>query len=266
MKSIVAKFGGTSMATAKSIGNVAKIIKSLPDCRIVVVSAPGRRFIGDEKVTDLLLQERIVQLANRFEELAQYLGVPIDLRELRSISPHEDRSLRASRGEHLSAQLLTHVLGAPWTWVDAAEVMRFHEDGSFDEATSYALIRREAEGRRLVMGGFYGATVMGRVVTFDRGGSDITGAHCAAAVQASVYYNYTDVEGVFTDDPRKNSQAQHFRELCAGDLLNMNACVVHADAVQAASAAGVPIRVASTFNPNGLSTLIRPQLETRVAV
>lgn len=263
--SIVAKFGGTSMAAVESIQKVLQIIATLSTCRVVVVSAPGRRFEGDAKVTDLLLRGEVGEVISRFQVIAQQFGVQLDLSGLKSLGAESEQKLLASRGEYYSSQLLAAVLGSEWTWVDAAEVMRFNEDGSFNEVASYELIRCAARGKRVVIGGFYGATAGGRVVTFSRGGSDTTGAHAAAAIGAEVYHNYTDVQGVFAEDPNINPLAEHFGEVCAQAFIEMNARVVNPDAVWAASARGIPIRVLSTFVPNGRSTLIVPCAEHRIA-
>lgn len=254
MSKVVAKFGGTSMATESSIRNVVSIILSLVGCQLVVVSAPGKRVPGDSKITDLLMQGNFTEVAQRFRALANCFNVSLDLSDLEQM---QGEAFRASRGEYYSSLLLAKILG--WKWIDAADVMCFHNDGSFDAETSYCLIRDATNGRKCVIGGFYGRTYDGRIVTFERGGSDITGAYCAIAVGANEYHNYTDVIGVFTADPNSPG-AEHLPRVTATEFLNELGApaVVHADAVRAAAAAGVPIRVANTFNPQGGSTLITP--------
>lgn len=261
MKNIVAKFGGTSMATEEAIGRVISIILSLAGCQLVVVSAPGRRSSADTKMTDLLFAGRISEVVARFRALARAFGVELDLSELEQMRGEQSEAFLASRGEYYSSQLLAKILG--WEWIDAADVMRFHNDGRFDAETSYRLIREATVGRKCVIGGYYGRTHDGRIVTFERGGSDITGAHCAIAVGADEYHNYTDVCGVYDANPATNPGARQMPEVCAEYFLTELGAppVVNQHAVIAASAAGLVTIVANTFDPDGGRTRIVPCVE-----
>lgn len=208
-------------------------------------------------MTDLLLRGCISEVVARFRAIASAFDVDLDLSELEELRGEQSEPFLASRGEYYSSRLLAKILG--WQWIDAADVIRFHNDGeTFDADTSYRLIREATAGRTCVIGGFYGRTHDEQIVTFERGGSDITGAHCAIAVGADEYHNYTDVCGVFTKNPATNPDALPLPEVCAEYFLTELGApgVVHQDAVRAAANAGVVTVVANTFDPGGRRTRI----------
>ena len=188
---IVCKFGGTSLADATGIRRAAAIVRADSARRFVVVSAPGKRFAGDEKITDLLLRaaqgdgEALRAVLARFQEMARRLGVEMDgeLRRAAAEIPARGAEYAASRGEYLCAILLAKYLR--WEFVDAAEVIRLR-DGRAELQPSYdCLLRRLKPLKNAVLPGFYGADGEGRVRTFPRGGSDISGALVAAALGAT---------------------------------------------------------------------------------
>ena len=206
---VVCKFGGSSLADAARFRRVAEILRRNPARKYIVVSAPGARFPGDAKLTDRLLRARLspgwarerewAQVCARFREIAWGLSLDApeeDLEKARA-ALEADRAAAASRGEWLCARMLAAYLKLPF--VDAAEVIRFRA-GVPDPQASYALLKKlPREGA--VLPGFYGAEADGSVAVFPRGGSDITGAWTAAALQADAYENWTDVDGFFSADP-----------------------------------------------------------------
>lgn len=269
----VCKFGGTSMACAKSIVLVKNIVESDESRRFVVVSAPGKRFSTDSKVTDLLIKMKsrfddgkdyaatFRLLEDRFCEIERELGASIDAeKELEAIlngMKSESLDFIASRGEYLSAKIFAKLLGT--AFVDAKDVVKFlGDDLDFDE-TIKRLKASLSSLDRAVIPGFYGSDKNGKIKTFSRGGSDITGSLVARALMADVYENWTDVGGVYDADPRKFKSAKLLERLSYDEMFNMSssgANVLHKDAVYPVREAGIPIHINDTFNPQGAGTWI----------
>ncbi len=267
VRPIVCKFGGTSLADARRFARVAEIVRRDGRRRYVVASAPGKRFDEDVKVTDRLIAAYAAEGAERldalegardvFRAIADGLALRSYETELATLdeAAATSRDMSASRGEWLCAKALADYLGLPF--VDAAELFLF-EDGILNVEKSYARIRALPAGGAVIPG-FYGADRSGRVVTFPRGGSDITGAHIAAALNAALYENWTDVDGFRAADPRlvpdaaaipflSYQQARVFSRLGAG--------VLHHDCVAPVERANVPISVKNTFRPDAPGTRI----------
>ena len=275
METIVVKFGGSSLADAEHFRKVADIVKADPRRRFVVASAPGKRGDGDTKVTDLLYRcydaavaggnwrAVLAQIKGRYADIIAGLGIEFDLdRELEIISAHlagqPSRDYMASRGEYLNSRILAVFLGFPF--FDASKLVRFTPEGAFDEEATNTLIGAAlSDAENGVVPGFYGATAGGRVFTFSRGGSDVTGALVARGVGAAVYENWTDVSGMlFTDphivpDPRPIEYIT-YREL--RELAYMGASVLHEDAVFPARKANIPINIRNTNRPADTGTWI----------
>lgn len=272
---IASKFGGSSLADAAQIRKAAAIIQQDASRRYIVVSAPGKRFPEDVKVTDLLLRcydaaaaggdfsESFAALERRFREILRELNLDLDLsadlRRIRSrlaTDPH--RAYIASRGEFLCARILSAYLGYPF--LDAADCIFFRKDGVFDPTRTYPLLISKLRLLpRAVIPGFYGSLPDGSIATFSRGGSDVTGAIVAAAAGASVYENWTDVPGVLAVDPSLVPDARPipfltYREL--RQLARSGAQVLHEDAVFPAKSAGIPIVIRSTDDPAAPGTRI----------
>ena len=270
----VTKFGGSSLATALRVQRAVSIIRQDPSRRVVVVSAPGRRSRGDRKITDLLclcsaqLQsggscaDIFAQIRARFAEICTGCGLgPEQTEELDALAAHlgpgvqEDWLL--SRGEYLTAKLLAELLG--FRFVDAAAWLRFDEAGRVDLAAAARALRACAEGRPVVLPGFYGAMPDGTIRTFPRGGSDITGAIAAAALQADLYENWTDVPGVLSADPALTQAARPLRQMRYDQLELLSALgaqVLHESAVAPIREAGVPLVIRSTVLPDMPGTYI----------
>ena len=266
------KFGGSSLADAVQFRKVADIITADPRRAFVVVSAPGRRFSDDTKVTDLLYQAFEsagtpafsavwAQITERFETIVRDLNLDVDL-GLDAIKAEIEAGAGidfcASRGEYLNAKIMAALLDRPF--IDAADCVFFRADGAFDaQRTDEALAAVLGGLSGAVLPGFYGANPDGTVRTFSRGGSDITGAIVARAVDAGCYENWTDVSGILTTDPRIVPEAQPIREITYRELRElayMGASVLHEDAIYPARAAGIPIRIRNTNAPEDPGTVI----------
>ena len=276
---IVTKFGGSSLADSAQFKKVKEIIDADSRRRVVVVSAPGKRGAGDNKITDLLYtldghlrygvpDDKIWDsIAGRYTEIARSLGLSIDIdAELRAfaktLGKNMDQSLLVSRGEYFCARLMSAYLG--FAFVDAAQMVLFRADGSFDaEATNTAIGHALVSIDRAVIPGFYGAMPDGTIHTFSRGGSDVTGSIVARAVGAELYENWTDVSGVLAADPRIIEHPHvvdyiTYREL--RELSYMGASVLHEDAVFPVRRANIPINIRNTNRPQDPGTFIVPTL------
>lgn len=273
----VCKFGGTSMADGNIINGVKKIIESDAERRYIVVSAPGKRFSGDIKVTDLLYscydelkatgscEKAFAPVCTRFRGIVKELGLEINIDQIleltrRRIEKERSRDFTASRGEYLSARIMAEVLGAKF--IDTEEVIFFDKNGLFDDEKSYRAVSAAAAGEKLaVFPGFYGRGANGKVKTFSRGGSDITGAVVARALSATLYENWTDVSGFLACDPAlvdspKRIKMLSYKEL--RELSYMGANVLHADSIFPVRKANIPIQIKNTFRPQDDGTSIVP--------
>ena len=234
----VAKFGGSSMADAVQFAKVKAIVESDEARRVIVVSAPGKRYKDDHKVTDLLYLcsahlkygvscEKIFNLIRqRYQEIADDCGLTIDLNPefdalwKRMCAGEADQEYLASRGEYFAARLMADYLG--YTFLDAALWLQFKFDGTVDQEASYEALRKAADGQRVVIPGFYGSMPDGRVVTLTRGGSDITGAGCRRVRELDGCVRYPDGRSPHCGEPRayppRNVQRAARVELsgCAG--------------------------------------------------
>ena len=271
----VAKFGGSSVADAIQINKIKDIINEDDDIRYVVVSAPGKRFSEDTKVTDLLYlcrthiehklaYEQIFQvICDRYLSMESSLGVDVDMKEeleqiRRNINAETSVDYIASRGEYLNAKLIAAYLG--FEFVDAARVVKFSDKGKFmEERTNEEIEKVLSSCGKAVIPGLYGSRIDGSIKTFSRGGSDITGALVARAVKADVYENWTDVSGFLVADPRivdnpKPISRISYREL--RELAYMGASVLHEDAIYPAKVANIPINIRNTNRPQDPGTMI----------
>ncbi len=261
---IVAKFGGSAV-TPRNLIYLLRIVT--PAHGAVVVSAVGREYRSDDKATDLLLRyydEREERdwsaVEDKYRRLAVHNGIPADIDAL--LADAKSRACRsreycASLGEELSARLVSAALGA--RYVEAEEAVRFDDNGSLLEEETYSRIRTLFGGGLCVIGGFYGGTESGQRRTFSRGGGDVTGAIVAAALDASLYENWTDVQGVCVADPVKVPGAATVRAMSYAEMRRLSlagAEVLHPDAVEPCRRLGIPIRIADFFDPDGADTLI----------
>lgn len=276
----VCKFGGTSMADKNAIERAINIVKNDPSRRFVVVSAPGKRFSGDEKVTDLLyksFKERyddrhpsFDKVRQRFCGIADELGVKTNIGKYldeieENIEKSQTSDYAASRGEYLMAILFADKLG--WEFVDAAEMVKFDVKGRFDsESTNDFVSQRLKNADNAVISGFYGSMPDGSIKTFSRGGSDITGAIIARGVKADIYENWTDVNGFMTADPKivkspKPIEILSYEEL--RELSYMGASVLHPESIFPLRGSNIPINIRNTFEPENKGTTIMVDCDYR---
>lgn len=251
---IVAKFGGTSMADTASICRVVNILTNRRrQRRVVVVSAAGVCASYPWKVTDLLITGQYTTVMYRLRALMSSLGVPVSILENSSkrlcYAPHAER---VAFGEYMSARILAHVLG--WRFVDACDVFTLDQNGN---CVTVRIPWKPDEC--VIIPGFYGKGLDGRLRLFPRGGSDISGALLAAALQAVVYENWTDVDGVWTLNPRLNPAALQLPWISYETmeaLAEGGAQVLHPECLASVRQAGIPVVVRNTFNIAGDTTII----------
>ncbi len=272
----VVKFGGSSMADAGQYRKIRDILMADPERRVVVVSAAGKRFSGDHKITDLLYlchahTQYGVDCSNIFEmirsrylEIRDELGIELDLEsEFAALKSGLDRKMvsqdeLASRGEYFSAKLMAAFLG--FQFVDAADWIRFKFDGSVDQDATYALLKDRYKGFGMVIPGFYGMMPDGKIRTFTRGGSDITGALAAAALDADVYENWTDVSGILMADPRIVDDPQTIPQVTYDELRELSysgAQVLHEGTIFPVREKNIPLNIRNTNAPNDPGTMIK---------
>lgn len=275
----VCKFGGTSMADGNVMNCVKKVIENDKERKYIVVSAPGKRYSGDIKVTDVLYEcykevaekgscgAAFALIRNRFNSIVRELNIDFDIASVldeteRRINEEKDEDFTASRGEYLSARVMAEVLGAKF--IDAEDVIFFDKNGAYDAEKSDKAINEAVRGvEKAVFPGFYGKGVNGKVKTFSRGGSDISGAIVARAVNATLYENWTDVSGFLACDPRivdspKRIKALSYKEL--RELSYMGANVLHSESIFPVRKANIPIHIKNTFRPEDDGTLIQPSV------
>ncbi len=285
LECIVTKFGGSSLASDEQFRKVRSILELEPTRLYLIPSAPGKRFPTDEKVTDLLydchalaaegkpFDDLFVKIRERYLSIAQHLHLEVDIEGAldevhRGIAGGKSRDWCASRGEYLCGLLVADYLG--WRFVDAAEGIRFHDDGTLDDEKTQELLSGLLKDRKpSVVPGFYGSRANGEVVTFSRGGSDITGALVARAVGADVYENWTDVSGFLMADPRiidgpAEISSITYKEL--RELSHMGASVLHEDAMFPVHRVGIPTNIRNTNKPYHPGTLISKNAPNEVSV
>ena len=272
----VAKFGGSSVADAIQLMKIKKIIEADSERRYIVVSAPGKRFDKDNKITDLLYlckthmdhnlpYEQVLQvIQDRYVAAAVGLGLDIDYDQQFQIIKNKlekgeaTADYIASRGEYLNAILAAKLLG--YDFVDTDKLIKFSAKGRLlAEETNETLAAELKKHERAVLPGFYGSTPDGKVKTFSRGGSDITGALVARAAGADIYENWTDVSGFLMADPRIVDNPKPIAEISYRELRElsyMGASVLHDEAIYPAKEDNIPINIRNTNRPEDPGTII----------
>ena len=274
----VLKFGGSSMADTHQLEKVRSIVESDPSRRVVVVSAAGKRFKEDHKITDLLylchahLQYGVScdgifdMVRSRYLEIRDQLGLSTPLEEeFDALRRRMDEGISAdelvSRGEYFAARIMADYLG--FDFLDSSLWLRFRMDGTVDEEASYGALRRAA-GRRVVIPGFYGVLPDGSIHTFSRGGSDITGALAAAALDADVYENWTDVSGFLMADPKIVPDPRPIERITYAELRELSyigAQVLHEGTVSPVREKNIPLNIRNTNQPDHPGTMIRESFD-----
>lgn len=292
----VAKFGGTSLANAEQIKKVCEIVVSDPDRRLVVVSAPGKRFKDDIKVTDLLIslakkcinegsaEAELKDVIERYAEIAKELNlsdeivnvIAEDLKRRVSLDRSNQEmfmdTLKAA-GEDNSAKVVAAYLkskGIEAEYIDPKEVGLLLSD-EFGNARvlpeSYENLKKlQNRSGIMIFPGFFGYSKKGDVVTFPRGGSDITGSILAAAINADLYENFTDVDSVFAANPNivdnpKPIPVFTYREM--RELSYAGFSVLHEETLEPVYRMGIPVCIKNTNNPQAPGTLIAPTREIK---
>ena len=276
----VTKFGGSSMADAGQYRKVKEIIQADPSRKVVVVSAAGKRFKEDHKLTDLLyLCHAHTQygvdctpifdmITSRYLEIRDALELNLDLEsEFEALKKRLDKKRvtqdeLVSRGEYFSAKLMAAYLG--YNFVDAADWVKFNMDGTVNTELSYDAFRDAAAGQGVVTPGFYGSMPGGHIKTFSRGGSDITGAYAAAALDADVYENWTDVSGILMADPRIVDDPMTIPQVTYDELRELSysgAQVLHEGTIFPVREKGIPVNIRNTNAPDHPGTIIQEDFE-----
>ena len=276
----VTKFGGSSMADAGQYRKVRDIILADPSRKVVVVSAAGKRFKEDHKLTDLLYlchahtqygvdcTNIFDMITSRYLEIRDELQLNLDLEsEFAALKARLDKKRvtqdeLVSRGEYFSAKLMAAYLG--YNFVDAADWIKFNMDGTVNQEASYEAFRDAAAGNGVVTPGFYGSMPGGHIKTFTRGGSDITGAYAAAALNADVYENWTDVSGILMADPRIVDDPMTIPQVTYDELRELSysgAQVLHEGTIFPVREKGIPVNIRNTNAPDHPGTIIQEDFE-----
>lgn len=277
------KFGGSSVAGAEQFRKVKAIVEADPARRIVVASAAGKRFDGDHKLTDLLYlchahltygvscDEIMDSIEKRFADIRRELGIAYDVEaDIRALRARLTKDMGVdelvSRGEYFTSKLLADYLG--YTFVDAKDCVFFGFDGQVEREKSYAAIRKAVEEYgRIVIPGFYGMSPTGKIRVMSRGGSDITGALAAAAADADVYENWTDVSGILMADPKIVKDPRPIPRITYGELRElafMGASVLHEESVQPVKEKGIALNIRNTNAPDAPGTMIVDRVEEEI--
>lgn len=273
----VCKFGGTSMANAETLKKVKEIVCSDEARRFVVVSAPGKRNKDDVKVTDALYKcheeliekgdcrEAFAVIRKRFTDIATELCLSVDIKNIldeteKEIIEKKDVEFTASRGEYLSAIVTADYLG--YEFIDAKDMVRFDSEGKLNEDYTDDKVKTKLKNvKTAVIPGFYGKNSDGKIKTFSRGGSDITGSIIARGVKADLYENWTDVSGFLICDPRIVPGCETIKQITYKELRElsyMGASVLHSEAIFPVMRGRIPINIRNTFKPQDEGTMIVP--------
>ncbi len=272
---VVAKFGGSSLANSEQFAKVKDIIKADKRRRYVIPSAPGKSHSQDHKVTDLLymcyqlashginIDDVYSIISQRYVDICKELNLALDIEEILNrikIKIQEGASVDfiASRGEYLNGLILSEYL--EFEFVDSKDIVLFDNEGKLDlEETKKKIQTVLSDKAYAVIPGFYGANKEGDIVTFSRGGSDITGSIIASGVNCKLYENWTDVSGFYIADPRivKNPRSIDtisYKEL--RELSYMGAPVLHQESISPIKDLGIPINIRNTNRPEDTGTMI----------
>ncbi len=272
----VLKFGGSSLADSSQFAKVKGIVDSDPDRQVVVVSAPGKRHSDDNKITDLLYlihahikygvsyDSILVSIMDRFSEIRNAFGLQTEIEKIidetfAGIDKKTPVDFIVSRGEYFCARLMAEYLG--FRFVDAADWLKFDYEGKVDTAASESKLKefKEIYGK-IVTPGFYGSMPGGDIHVFPRGGSDITGAIVAAALNADIYENWTDVSGILMVDPRIVPEPKTIARVTYDELRElsyMGASVLHEDTVFPVRLKDIPVNIRNTNAPDDPGTIIQ---------
>lgn len=273
---LVSKFGGSSVSNSTQFKKVKEIVLSNPYRNAIIVSALGKENKKDSKITDLLYllhahlkynvpYDNIFNLIKtRFIKVRDDLELDFDIETefdnlQKILSKDLSEDFLVSRGEYITAKLMANFLN--YTFIDSKDLIKFNYDGSVNYDKSYELIQAAYKNNHhYVIPGFYGSYLNGEVKTFSRGGSDITGAIIASALNSSCYENWTDVSGILMADPKIIKDAKIIKEISYAELRElsyMGANVLHEETVFPVQKSLIPIRILNTNSPLDEGTIIR---------
>ena len=285
----VVKFGGSSVADANQVKKVKDILYSEENRKYCIVSAAGKRNSNDEKITDLLisafsyknddkkLNEVLNIVRDRYKSIIDGLSISFDLDteidNIKKKSKTVDKvDFLASRGEYLSAKIISIFVDG--IFLDMENNIIFNDDNKVNYELSYQNIKKEIDNiekdhkdSKIIIPGFYGSNKQGNIVTFSRGGSDITGALVARAMEVTVYENWTDVSGVMFEDPRLVKEAKPIEYITYSELRElsyMGASVLHEETLYPVSKACIPVHILNTNMPSDKGTMIVSSIPTNI--
>lgn len=270
------------MADARQFKKVRSIIEADPARKVIVVSAAGKRFKDDHKLTDLLYlchahkkygvscDPVFDMIAGRYREICAELGLKVDIDSQLSALRGEieagiSKDKLVSRGEYFSAMLMADYLG--YDFLDAEDWLHFSFDGTIDKERSYEDLERLATGRRVVIPGFYGSMPDGSIRVLSRGGSDVTGALAAAALDADVYENWTDVSGILMADPKVVDNPKPIKYITYQELRElsyMGASVLHEESILPVKEKNIPLNIRNTNRPQDAGTMILETIDEKL--
>lgn len=274
MRKIIAKFGGICMADSLNINKVKDIVQKNKNRKIIVVSAPGQLY-GEEKITDLLYEcciqiknekkfdETFKKIENRFNEILEFFNIKNFekiLYEMKNqIKSNKNKDFSVSRGEFLTAKILGEILN--FDFIDASEIIKFKANEELDFNLTYKLIEKHLSNLKkgVVVPGFYGQKPNGEILTFSRGGSDYTASLIASGVNADIYENWKDVDGVMSCDPKIINTHYKIKEITYKELRQMSymgSKILHPDTVLPADEKNIPIIIRNIFEPKKQGTKI----------
>jgi len=273
---IVCKYGGSSVTSEADAKHIRYITLDDSRRKIIVVSAPGKRFKEDEKITDMLINlsanpknsvlfDKIMERYSAFRNTMINAADILKERLRMDLEGKEYRDAVVSFGEEACARVLADING--WEYVDPSEWCSMNPP--FSAGTILPIAEERARKRFgnldhiVVTPGFYGRTLDGKLITLDRNLSDLTGSYLAAAINASMYENFTDsailaASPEMVDNPRKIEELVYAE---AGDLTYSGFNILHDQAMLPVELAGVPIHVRSTKKYPEIGTLIKSSRE-----
>lgn len=285
----VCKFGGSSLATAEQVMKVCAIITSDPARQLVVVSAPGKENDSDTKVTDMLInlaetflregecEKELMAVVGRYERIAEGLGLGNEIirdieNNLRTrISLGFDNSEKfvdrmKAAGEDNSARLVAKYLkskGYNAKYINPREAGLFLSDEYGNARVLPQSFKNLSQLKNreeiMIFPGFFGYSLTGEVVTFPRGGSDITGSILAASIEAEVYENFTDVDSVYAANPKLVKNPKAISELTYREMRELayaGFSVLHEETLAPVFKKGIPVNIRNTNNPIAPGTMI----------
>lgn len=296
----VCKFGGSSLASAEQVKKVLSIVRADEGRRVVVVSAPGARFSGDTKVTDLLIKAAgaskkdraplVDEIAGRYAAIGEAWGIgqEVDawvrkdlvarLDSKTGLTAAEHLDLVKSAGEDYSARLFAQVAtkdGMPSTYLSPkkAGLTLTDEPGNAQVMPkAYPKMKKNLEQAlaksRVIFPGFFGHAPSGKVITFGRGGSDISGSVVARALEAPLYENWTDVDFIFSANPKVVSKPAAIQEITFQEMRELAYAgfgVLHDEALLPLTGGVTTVQLRNTNNPKGKGTSIVPKRKFDVA-